>query len=60
MVTYDKKIMDQLLNEPGIKEQVAIMKPETLEFYKELLVTQGIYAQYVREHTPAESDEDES
>jgi hypothetical protein len=45
----DEKIMEELLQQPGIKETVAEMNPETLAFYKELLVSQRIYARYVKE-----------
>ena len=46
---YDQEIMNELLNQPGVKENVEKMKPEVLEWYKELLVGEGIYAKYVKE-----------
>lgn len=46
---YNEKIMQELLNQPGVKENVAQMKPETLEWFKEHLVDSGIYAKYVKE-----------
>lgn len=46
---YDLEIMNELLKQPEIAESVKNMKPETLEWYKELLVSQGIYARYVKE-----------
>ena len=49
MKTENKKIMDELLSQPGIKENVAKMTPAELGLYKRLLVSQGIYAQYVLE-----------
>lgn len=46
---YRAEIMDELLDTPAIREETSRMRPETLEWYKELLVSQGIYARYVRE-----------
>lgn len=43
--------MDDLLNEPGINELVEQMTPETLEWFKESLVREGLYAQYVFERS---------
>lgn len=45
----DEAIMSELLTQPGIKEQVSQMTPEMLEWFKDLLVKQGIYARYVKE-----------
>jgi hypothetical protein len=46
---YDLEIMDELLKQPEVVKSVKDMKPETLEWFKELLVSQGIYARYVKE-----------
>ena len=47
--TYDPKIMQEFLEQPGVKEEVAKMTPETLAWYKDLLVEQGVYAKYIIE-----------
>lgn len=41
--------MDELLAQTGVAEQVATMTSEELAWYRELLVTEGIYARYVKE-----------
>jgi hypothetical protein len=46
---YDLEIMGELLKQPEVAENVKDMKPKTLEWFKELLVSQGIYAKYVEE-----------
>jgi hypothetical protein len=48
-VKVDPTILAELLTRDGIREQVARMTPEALAWYKELLVSQGIYAAYVKE-----------
>lgn len=48
-VNYDETIMNELLSQPEIRKQVLRMKAETLAFYKELLVSEGIYTKYVAE-----------
>lgn len=45
----DPVIMQDLLDSPGVKENVAQMTPEMLAYFKELLVSQGIYARFVIE-----------
>jgi hypothetical protein len=45
----DPQIMTELLEQPDIREEVARMTPEILSWYKELLVSGGIYARYVTE-----------
>jgi hypothetical protein len=47
--TVDPVIMADLLREPDIKIYVDKMTPAELDMYKDLLVTTGIYAQYVKE-----------
>ena len=42
-------IMAELLEQPEIKEQIAGYAPEMLDWYKDLLVQQGIYDRYVKE-----------
>jgi hypothetical protein len=46
---YDSEIMDELLKQPDVAENIKYMTPDTLEWFKELLVSQGIYAKYVEE-----------
>lgn len=41
--------MQEFLNQPGIKEKVAQMGPVALDFFKHLLVSEGIYARYIKE-----------
>lgn len=48
-ITVDETIMQELLDQPGIRENVARMTPETLDWYKRLLVERGIYSRYVEE-----------
>jgi recombinational DNA repair protein RecT len=48
-LAYNPKIMQELLDQPGVRENVAQMKPETLEWFKESLVKTGVYAAYVKE-----------
>jgi hypothetical protein len=45
----DETIMNELLEQPGIKENVEKMTPAELDYFKTLLVCNGIYAQYVEE-----------
>lgn len=49
----DKKInpeiMDELLNTPEVKPLVQDMTPETLAWYKDMLVSMGIYNRYLKE-----------
>jgi hypothetical protein len=49
MAEVDPKIMAELLDKPDIRGKVKKMNPETLKWYKAMLVSQGIYAQYVKE-----------
>jgi hypothetical protein len=48
---YDEKIMDELLSQPEIKNNVKKMTHEMLEWFKELLISQGIYDKYVKERS---------
>jgi hypothetical protein len=52
-VKVDPEIMQELLDEPGVREHVEKMTAQELEFYKRLLVRQGIYAQYLKERDHA-------
>lgn len=45
----NEAIMAELLAQPGVAERVAAMAPDELAWYRRLLVSQGIYARYVRE-----------
>ena len=46
---YDKQIMQEFLSEPGVLEKFAQMTPKEQDYFKQLLVKQGIYQQYVVE-----------
>jgi hypothetical protein len=48
-IKVDPQIMDELLQQPGVSENVAQMTPEMLEWFKKLLVSQGVYAKFVYE-----------
>jgi len=48
MCDYDNVIAD-ILELPEIKENVAKMTPAELEWYKELLILEGICARYIEE-----------
>lgn len=39
--------MNELLNEPTVKEKVDQMTPDEVKMFKDFLVTQGTYARYV-------------
>lgn len=45
----DETIMQELLDTPKVKAEVEKLSPEALEWYRELLVSEGIYDQYVKE-----------
>ena len=47
--TYDKQIMQDILSEPGVLEKFAQMTPKEQDYFKHLLVKQGIYQRYVIE-----------
>ena len=47
----DEKIMDELLNTPKAKAETQHMTPETLSWYRDLLVTEGVYDRYVKERS---------
>lgn len=47
------EIMAELLAQPSVKENADKMTPEMLEWFRELLVSQGIYAKYVKERRKA-------
>lgn len=49
MPKVNQKILNELLEQPGVKENVEKMTPVELSWYKALLVSQGIYANYVKE-----------
>ena len=49
MANYDEKIMAELINQPDVKEQTCKMHPDTLAWFKEILVREGVYARYVKE-----------
>lgn len=44
---YSPVIMNELLNEPTVKEKVDQMTPDEVKMFKDFLVTQGTYARYV-------------
>lgn len=43
------EIMDELLSQPEVAQHVKNMTAAEFDFYKRLLVSQGIYARYVKE-----------
>jgi len=45
----DPAIMAELLAHPSVAREVAGMPADMLAYYKDLLVDEGIYDQYVRE-----------
>jgi hypothetical protein len=45
----DEAIMNELLSKPGVRKNVMKMTAGELEYFKKLLVSQGVYAQYVKE-----------
>lgn len=45
----DPDIMAELLEQPDVALFVEQMTPDELEWYKALLVSEGIYDRYVRE-----------
>ena len=53
MNIVDPGIMQELLDSPGVKENVAQMSPQVLAYFKELLVKQGVYARFVQEKKDA-------
>jgi hypothetical protein len=53
-VKVDPKLMQALLDSPGVKENVVKMTPEELAWFKELLVKQGIYQRFVLENQKEE------
>lgn len=48
-IKVDPEIMQSLLDEPEVRKHVERMTQGELELYKKLLVSQGIYSQYVKE-----------
>lgn len=59
-LAYNPKIMQELLDQPGVRENVAQMKPETLEWFKESLHPgAGLFCQTkpARKYHPHKSDE---
>lgn len=51
----DPAIMQELIDQPGVRENVEKMTAKELEWFKEVLVRQGVYAQYVKERKAAGS-----
>jgi len=49
MAKPDPAIMAELLAQKGVREHVQNMTADELAFYKDLLVSQGIYARYLKE-----------
>ena len=46
---FDPAIMAELLAQPEVAVQAAKMPPVMLEWYKDLLIKDGIYSRYVKE-----------
>lgn len=53
MNIVDPKIMQELMESDGVKENVEKMTPEVLKYFKDLLVRQGVYARFVQERKQA-------
>ena len=45
----DPAIMAELLAHPSVAKEIAGMPADVLAYYKDLLVDEGVYDQYVRE-----------
>lgn len=45
----NEKIMNELLSQPKVRSKVIKMTRAELQFFKEALVSQGIYARYCKE-----------
>jgi len=45
----DPAIMAELLAHPSVAREIAGMPADVLAYYKDLLVDEGVYDQYVRE-----------
>ena len=45
----DPEIMAELLAHPSVAREIAGMPADVLAYYKDLLVDEGVYDQYVRE-----------
>lgn len=52
-MNIDPLIMQDLLDSDGVRENYAKMSPEMKKWFKELLVSQGIYARFVLEKQAA-------
>jgi hypothetical protein len=48
-MTVDEKIMNELLSQPAVRKNVLKMTAKELEFFKQVLISQGVYAQYCKE-----------
>lgn len=49
IMNIDEQIMTELLSQPEIFENVSKMTEKELEFFREMLIKQGIYARYCQE-----------
>lgn len=45
---FDPILMDEILNQPDVKELVAALEPDELKEFKLLLVRNGVYGRHVR------------
>lgn len=48
-IEVDPAILQELLQNPEIKEIYDKMRPEVKEWYRKLLVDEGIYSRYLKE-----------
>ena len=46
---FDPEIMAELLAQPEVAREIEGMPADVLAYYKDLLVDEGVYDQYVRE-----------
>lgn len=57
--TVDPKIMQALLDTPGMKKKIKGMKKNALDKFKKALVDNKIYAHFARTYEPAEEESEE-
>lgn len=49
IVVVDPAIFEEFMNQPEVKESASKLSPSELEWFKELVVSEGLYEQYVKE-----------
>lgn len=51
----DETILQELLERPEVKKEIEGLSPAMLAWYRDLLVSEGIYDQYVKESEKMEA-----